>query len=386
MEVEIVDEEDFHPMTNHISVRLGDSVLLFSGYHFINEYVAEYISHYIIYQYITETEKWIMHTIPKKQNVPPPTAEACAAVVNDDIYMFGGSYCPHSQCSKMSFDAFFNKHVVCTNMLWKLSRKAQSFQWTKMTKCDPRILCPRRQASAWGYMNKFWAFGGSSKYWQWDIRYLGKHEYYCNELISFDVIHRKWETEKHTGAIPSERHGHATALMNDTLYLFGGRCRDTEFDDLYELHMPTLTWTTVQVAGLWANYRPVARHFHTLTAISDKYIALHGGQDTSHGFFSDTWLFDVTSLTWKMCQTAPENRSCHTATCKENGSLIIVGGRTTDNMGDTWDCSTVYHFHDSYQPKGLQYFAVKAVHMNQHLLQPREWNMPNGTWQLLHDL
>ena len=303
-----IDEDEVDPMSHHVSVRLGNRSLLFSGCHYAAypwysfALALEYISHHIIYLYDMLTEKWIKCSIPDAHKAPPPTVDACAAVVGDHVYMFGGGYCHNGA---LRLDKYNNEnYVVCINMLWKLSRKAQSFQWSNMTEWSQIAhVSPRRLASAWGYKGKFWVFGGSESPQQRSQYIGGVRNDYLNELISFDTTHKKWEIVKHTGAIPSPRHGHAATLIKDKLYLFGGRDEEC-FNDLYELHLETLAWTSLQTGG---PCKPVVRHRHTFTALSDKCVALHGGEGGSQGLFADTWVFDVTSLMWKKYRDSPEN-------------------------------------------------------------------------------
>jgi hypothetical protein len=46
--------------------------------------------------------------------------------------------------------------------------------------------------------------------------------YHYNDTWSFDVLTRKWTELPCTGCIPSPRHSHATALVDDVMYVFGG--------------------------------------------------------------------------------------------------------------------------------------------------------------------
>jgi hypothetical protein len=49
----------------------------------------------------------------------------------------------------------------------------------------------------------------------------------------FDVTTRKWTELQCTGYIPSPREGHAAALVDDVMYVFGGRGVDgTDLSDL----------------------------------------------------------------------------------------------------------------------------------------------------------
>jgi Galactose oxidase, central domain len=61
-------------------------------------------------------------------------------------------------------------------------------------------------------------------------RFGGTHDQKCyNDTWVFDVSTRKW-TELHcTGSIPSARCSHAAALVDDVMYVFGGRDANKHF-------------------------------------------------------------------------------------------------------------------------------------------------------------
>lgn len=47
--------------------------------------------------------------------------------------------------------------------------------------------------------------------------------YHYNDTWMFDVTTRNWTELQCTGYIPSPREGHASALVDDVMYVFGGR-------------------------------------------------------------------------------------------------------------------------------------------------------------------
>lgn len=48
-------------------------------------------------------------------------------------------------------------------------------------------------------------------------------QYHYNDTWSFDIATRKWSELQCIGFIPSPREGHAAALVDDVVYVFGGR-------------------------------------------------------------------------------------------------------------------------------------------------------------------
>jgi N-acetylneuraminic acid mutarotase len=48
-------------------------------------------------------------------------------------------------------------------------------------------------------------------------------QYHYNDTWAFDINTRKWSELQCIGFIPSPREGHAAALVDDVIYVFGGR-------------------------------------------------------------------------------------------------------------------------------------------------------------------
>ena len=48
-------------------------------------------------------------------------------------------------------------------------------------------------------------------------------QYHYNDTWAFDLNTRKWSELQCIGFIPSPREGHAAALVDDVVYIFGGR-------------------------------------------------------------------------------------------------------------------------------------------------------------------
>ena len=72
----------------------------------------------------------------------------------------------------------------------------------------------------------------------------GEREHFFNDTWSFDISTRKWTEIRCTGPIPSLRIGHAAVLVDNVMYVFGGRDPDgTRLGDLtaFDLSSKLLT-------------------------------------------------------------------------------------------------------------------------------------------------
>ena len=65
---------------------------------------------------------------------------------------------------------------------------------------------------------------------------VGNQNFY-DDTWSFDISTRKWTELQCTGPIPSPRFGHASVLVDDVMYVFGGNTGQTYLDDLYALQL-----------------------------------------------------------------------------------------------------------------------------------------------------
>ena len=66
----------------------------------------------------------------------------------------------------------------------------------------------------------------------------GDSSRYFNDTWSFNISTRKWTELQCTGSIPSPRVGHAAVLVDNVMYVFGGRTIDgTYLGDLTTLNL-----------------------------------------------------------------------------------------------------------------------------------------------------
>ena len=62
--------------------------------------------------------------------------------------------------------------------------------------------------------------------------------HYFNDTWSFNISSREWTEVKCTGSIPSPRGAHAAVLVDNVMYVFGGRAPGgTDLGDLIALNL-----------------------------------------------------------------------------------------------------------------------------------------------------
>uniref|UniRef100_A0A914DQC8 Kelch domain-containing protein 3 n=1 Tax=Acrobeloides nanus TaxID=290746 RepID=A0A914DQC8_9BILA len=76
-------------------------------------------------------------------------------------------------------------------------------------------------------------------------------DYYCNKLKYLDLDTGRWHEPKVGGQTPCGRRSHTLWSYNGKMYLFGGYCSidDRHFNDLFEFDPKTNTWRKIEPRG-----------------------------------------------------------------------------------------------------------------------------------------
>ena len=247
---------------------------------------------------------------------------------------------------------------------------------------------PRIQYSSWAHKRKLWIFGGHGPSQEGYLNDYGDYDGLTNnQLLQFDFTVQKWPDMKCSGKIPAPRTQPATTIIGDKLWLYGGSHGKRpselppEFYELYQLDMLSLTWTQIQTG----EPKPRGRTFCSLNALTDNMLVLHGGRIpfTDH-LFSDTWIMDVTSLTWRKHSVTKDNPRCtHTGSSGINNDVIIIGGIGGISFaGAKISVLCKDAFHVMLEPKSLQQVALKTVHEHQAKL-PWKMRLPRQLIKLM---
>ena len=117
-------------------------------------------------------------------------------------------------------------------------------------------------------------------------------QYHYNDIWSFDLRSRKWTELQCIGHIPSPREGHAAAIVDDVIYVFGGRGIDgKDLGDLAafkisstyrsNLVKPKLSLMICHVEQRWFRFEnmgptPSGRSGHAMAAMGTKVFVLGG--------------------------------------------------------------------------------------------------------------
>ncbi|KAF8058606.1 hypothetical protein FPV67DRAFT_1523012 [Lyophyllum atratum] len=190
---------------------------------------------------------------------------------------------------------------------------------------------------------------------------LVQREILCNDLYFFSTQDNSVTRLQTDGALPLPRVGHAAALFDDVLIVWGGdtlvdpTVMDKPDHGLYSLDLIAKYWTRIPSHGPG----PSGRYGHTANMIGSQFVVF-GGQFNAE-FFNDMWSFDIYSLWTKAVWNpidpvggiAPAPRTGHVClTC--DGRIYLFGG--TDGQyhyNDTWVFDVPRHRWSELQCTGL---------------------------------
>ena len=336
-------------IAGHVALRLNHNTVVIGG---VNYKMSDQllITTDEIYMYNLYTEQWRKHQI--QGNKPTPRYRACAAVIGTAIYIFGGRN---------------NNTCECFNDLWQFTRIARGdFSWCKVEfECDAKLPSPRFDHSAWRYEDCMWVFGGKVDT-EHRSEYLNYHGAFLdgttNQLLHYNPSTQLWTNHNTSGAVPSPRGGHSTALIGDKVWLFAGASLSVFNPDtcFFELDMKSRTWTEIPTN----NTMPIPHHGCSLITLSDSQLVVHIGT-TDFPDHSDMWLIDVPTKTWRQYTPIKDQfRSGQTGTAGVNRCAIIFGGAFESDEEDKEHLgpSSPLLLHVMLEPNSLQQLAMKTIY------------------------
>ncbi|KAJ7386387.1 hypothetical protein OS493_008511 [Desmophyllum pertusum] len=271
----------------------------------------------------SSTCSWVTRAINGPS--PAPRQGHAAAVVDKKAYIFGGS-------SGSGFGGQHNESTsdpVYLNDLFVLKVGLQ-VTWERMQQLGD-IPCARDGHTLSAVGTVLYLFGGSN--------YPESEE--CLEgLYAYDIGTLSWELCPTQGRQPKAL-GHTTAIVGDTLYIFGGIYRGNATNALYMLNTGNLTWTPLKASG----NPPSPRCDHACAVAGEKFYIM-GGSGGEKLWYNDIHVFDTVTLRWdavKVQGHQPHARSLHTICAHHSKDMYLFGG-SNDVAKLTTPFDDVYKF------------------------------------------
>ena len=356
-------ETDLERRFGHVTVCMEHYILVIGGWWFDKGPLPSTV----IWMYNLYTEQWRKHVMIATKKAPDTIYSACAVNIGMDIYIFGGK-------------KQLKSHQ--TNALWKLSKTDDAcFSWNEIvTRNKRKAPSPRSNHSGWDYGKKFYVFGGHGPSTLGYLNDNGDFDHCCNnQLLCFNPKNKKWTNPRTFGKVPPPRECHATSIIKNKVYLYGGEdSTHVPRDEMYELNMFSVTWYQIHVRG----FKPKKLHCFSLNNITESQLVLHGGATLDDKSLSNTWIYNIPSKTWRQHMSQKDHpRDSHTGTTGVNSSVIIIGGGNSEELNDTLHSKYTTTFNVMLEPKNLQQFALQTIKKNQSFL-PWE-NLPRKLILLL---
>ena len=144
--------------------------------------------------------------------VPSPRYGHSAVVYNDCMYIYGG---------------FDGNGFACNDVC--------AFSFATLSWDKPVLAGAAQEAfhhSAVVYQGSMYTFGGYRKTY--------------NEIQEYRFATKSWSFLQTSGSAPKPRWGHAAVVSGHYMYVFGGRDRVSNFQDLHSFNFETRTWRKIE--------------------------------------------------------------------------------------------------------------------------------------------
>ncbi|XP_042507612.1 acyl-CoA-binding domain-containing protein 4-like [Macadamia integrifolia] len=256
-------------------------------------------------------DQWVQLSISGQR--PKARYEHGAAVVQDNMYIFGGNH----------NGRYLNDLQVLDlrNLTWlRVEVKAHT---DSLESLSPVPLAP--------------CAGHSLIPWENKLIFIAGHTKDPSETVTvkaFDLQTCTWSTLKTYGKPPVSRGGQSVTVAGSTLVMFGGEDANRALlNDLHILDLETMTWDDIDAIGV----PPCPRSDHAAAVHAERYLLIFGGG--SHATcFNDLHVLDLQNMEWsKPMQQGdiPSPRAGHAGVTVGENWFIAGGGNNKSGVSET---------------------------------------------------
>ncbi|GAV64742.1 Kelch_1 domain-containing protein/Kelch_4 domain-containing protein [Cephalotus follicularis] len=258
--------------------------------------------------------QWV--TLPVSGSRPSARYKHAAAVVEDKLYIAGGSRNGRYLSDVQVFDL--------RSLTWSNLELISELNTDKINGSDVQEVLPATSDHSmikWG--TKLLLIGGHSK------------KSSDNMLVRFiDLETKLCGIEETSGKVPVARGGHSVTLVGSKLIVFGGEDRSRKLlNDIRVLDLETMTWDEVEATQT----PPAPRFDHTAAIHADRYLLIFGG--CSHSiFFNDLHVLDLQTMEWSQPQIQGDTvtpRAGHASITFDENWYIVGGGDNRNGCPET---------------------------------------------------
>lgn len=149
-----------------------------------------------------------------------------------------------------------------------------------------------------------------------------------------DVQANSWSAVETYGKVPTARDGQSVSILGSRLLMFGGEDNKRRLlNDLHILDLETMMWEEVKSE----KGGPAPRYDHSAAVYADQYLLIFGG--SSHSTcFNDLYLLDLQTLEWSQPDAQGAHitpRSGHAGAMIDENWYIVGGGDNASGSTDT---------------------------------------------------
>lgn len=244
------------------------------------------------------------------------------------LYLFGGKQ------SKILSNGSKQESYLSDLLVYDIARR----EWTKAESNIKLVPRGAHSCSVIESQKRMYIFGGLTPAYGNSVQSKTVDLEYLNSICVYDFEGKQWLKLRCKGDIPPMRAGHASCVVGEYIYVFGGRKGSNLLQDFYVLDTSKLTWKKI-----YQKNPPSTRAGHSMCYYPKGHsIILWGGGDWGR-FFDDIWTFDVSDFrttgewqlqTAKASPTAPGARFWHTSVIHKDAMYIFGGGNKTNLFND----------------------------------------------------
>ncbi len=302
-------------------------------------------------------------TWTQKADMPTPRYGHSAAVVNDKIYLIGGTasetaslfaapimaveeYDPATDTWTRKADMpaprvlLYGSHPVVDGKIYVLgSANSGHTAMPRVDVYDPAtdtwsraadMLTPRLLYARVAWDEKIYTFGGMTGT-------LGSSSQTVNVTEVYDPQTDSWSQ---AAPMPIGVWEHSACVVDDKIYVIGGTTFISSLR-IFQVYDPrTDTWTN-------ATPKPLNTRGFGATAVCGKIYTVGGWRNSGERPFSETWIYDTATDIWAAGVSLPENRATATRSMV-NGMIYAMGG--SPRQHNVLATSTVYELELSFPP------------------------------------
>ncbi|XP_061494013.1 kelch domain-containing protein 10 [Rhineura floridana] len=163
-----------------------------------------------------------------------------------------------------------------------------------------------------------------------------------NDVHVCNVRYKRWALFNCRGKKPNRIYGQAMAIINGSLYVFGGTTGYIYSTDLHKLDLNTREWSQLKPNNMHCDM-PEERYRHEIAHDGQRIYILGGGTSWTAYSLDKIHAYNLETNTWEEIATKPHKkkdfpaaRRCHSCVQIKNDVFVCGGYNGEVILGDIW--------------------------------------------------